>query len=298
MIRLIAFILALLWASTASANEETITIKRNEGAIDYLGTYNWVSSDDDLQEGLMTVRFGKNYFHICSRDGLPAYKKELYDEITPFSGGFAAARKGKRWFHIYRNGTRPYGGDFDNVGLFRNGVAHAWEDGEEFYIGTDGKLLTKKYAFLASFKFWKNPDGSIDGEAKGQLKKNGAWETIRFSKLVIKKDVAVVSTQEVCSRPAEERTNRKLEIKRKKEKVRFKLLDDPEKEEFPRARDENGGEFHLCPDRESRLYETTYTNLQRFVRGLAFGKEKESGQTKAIKLADFEKRVKDGCPPE
>ncbi|MDP3725852.1 MAG: hypothetical protein Q8R36_01500 [bacterium] len=285
MIRLIAFMLALVLASAAYANEEqtkTITIRSNpDGGINYLGTYDWVSSDADLQEGLMAVRLGQDFFHICNKDGLPAYA-ETYDGIADFSEGFAPVRRAERWWHVKKNGERLYEYDFPHVGSFRHGVAMAWgENGEQFFIGTNGERLTKEYVFLIRLR---------NGEAKGQLK-NGTWETFRVPAPAINESV-VVTTAQACNRTVTEGIAKRKTNKR----VQYKLFDGDSKEEFPRARNENGREFHVCQN-ENRLYPQTYTDLTKFRDDLASGKRKD-GQKVFIHLSKFKKFIAEGCPTQ
>jgi hypothetical protein len=65
--------------------------------------------------------------------------KRMYDYVGPFSKeGLAPAKKGKEWFHIFRDGTPAYKERFDSVGPFFGGLALAIKDGKSLFIHING----------------------------------------------------------------------------------------------------------------------------------------------------------------
>ena len=63
------------------------------------------------------------------------------DFASLFSEDYVEVRRSERWFHVGRNGIRPYQEEFDWVGPFQNGLAFAKLGTETFKIGVDGSRV-------------------------------------------------------------------------------------------------------------------------------------------------------------
>jgi len=66
---------------------------------------------------------------------------EVYDELAPFSEGYAAVKRGKKWGYINVKGEEIIPCSFDYADIFSEGLAAVSKDGKWGYINTKGEEI-------------------------------------------------------------------------------------------------------------------------------------------------------------
>ncbi len=90
---------------------------------------------------------------------------EVYDELAPFSNGYAAVRRGKKWGYINTKGEEVIPCSFDYAGIFSEGLAAVYQNGKAGYINTKGEeAISCSYDNIGTFS-----------EGLAAVSKNSKW---------------------------------------------------------------------------------------------------------------------------
>lgn len=77
---------------------------------------------------------------------------EVYDELAPFSEGYAAVKRGKKWGYINVKGEEVIPCSFDYAGIFSEGLAAVSKDDKWSYINTKGEeVISCSYDYVRAF---------------------------------------------------------------------------------------------------------------------------------------------------
>lgn len=66
---------------------------------------------------------------------------EEYDELAPFSEGYAAVKRGMKWGYINTKGEEVIACSFDNAGFFSEGLSAVCQDERWGFIDTNGNIV-------------------------------------------------------------------------------------------------------------------------------------------------------------
>ena len=113
----------------------------------------WFDSIGRFNEGFAGVKIYEKGWNFINTNG-EFISKVWFDSVSRFSEGFAGVKiDEKGWNFINTNGEIILKVWFDEVGDFIDGVARVQLKGEDYYLGTNGKLSQSRIDILNSYKF-------------------------------------------------------------------------------------------------------------------------------------------------
>jgi len=132
-----------IWATGFSHGLGTVYVCGRYASIDSSGTL--LPERIAIEGHLAPKRRGEKYGFV---DASGRFKiKPAFDNMLPFSEGFAAVQVGDKWGFIDSTGNQVIEPKFDAAFYFREGVAVAWIGSSEVLINTSGEVIASGYQF-------------------------------------------------------------------------------------------------------------------------------------------------------
>lgn len=106
----------------------------------YYGYAHYANSEDEVD----SIYVDNNKYAIVELTPQFIKALEVYDELAPFSEGYAAVKRGGKWGYINTKGEEIIPCKYDDASGFREGCAQVRKDTETSYISTRGEDVTPK----------------------------------------------------------------------------------------------------------------------------------------------------------
>ena len=106
----------------------------------YYGYAHYANSEDEVD----SIYVDNNKYAIVELTPQFIKALEVYDELTPFSEGYAAVKRGGKWGYINTKGEEIIPCKYEEAEGFREGCAKVREGAVSSYINTKGENVTPK----------------------------------------------------------------------------------------------------------------------------------------------------------